>query len=84
MIEKHQGALKHIKENDIRRLIIKLLILGVLEEHFIQLKGKFGGGVAVYIELGKNAGKIEKGKIKVFLSNGVDNKNKEFEFEEKE
>ena len=57
-----------------RRLIIKMLILGCLEETFVSLRrGNTGNNIAVYVGAGKNASKLERGKIKVLLSQGEDN-----------
>lgn len=36
MCERHQGILRNMKEQEVRRLIIKLLIMRVLEEVFVQ------------------------------------------------
>ena len=38
IVEKFSGSLKSMKENDVRRLCIKLLSIGVLEETFISTK----------------------------------------------
>ena len=62
-----------MKEQETRRLIIKMLILGCLEEIFVSLRrGNSGNNIAVYVGSGKNAGKLEKRKFKVLLSHGVD------------
>ena len=54
---------------DIRRLIIKLLMLGALEEIFVQMRRGAGSGqISVYIQVYKNAVKIENGRIKVLIS----------------
>ena len=48
---RHQGLLRGMNEGDIRRMIIKLLILGALEEIFVQMKraGAGSGNISVYI-----------------------------------
>ena len=50
-----------------------MLILGALEEIFVSLRcGNKGNNIVVYVDVGKNAAKLEKGKMKVMLSHGVD------------
>ena len=66
------GTLKHLKESDLRRLIIKLLSLGILEETFVSMKVMNNTNVAVYITLGRHASKLEEGRLKVPLSAGVE------------
>jgi hypothetical protein len=41
-----------MKENDLRRLIIKLLSIGALEETFVSTKNQFTTNVAVYLSIG--------------------------------
>lgn len=41
MVQSWSGALKQINDDDIRRMIVKMLILGILEEEFVS--NKFGG-----------------------------------------
>ena len=69
-----------MNEGDIRRMIIKLLILGALEEIFVQMKraGAGSGNISVYIQVYKNAVKIEKGKVRVFISQGLDHDDPHF------
>lgn len=71
---RHQGLLRGMQDSDIRRMIIKLLILGALEEVFVQMKraGAGSGNISVYIQVYKNAVKIEKGKVRVYISKGLD------------
>ena len=65
--------LRKLTEQETRRLIIKMLILGVLEEIFVSLRrGNQGNNIAVYVDVGKNASRLEKGKFKVLLSSGID------------
>ena len=54
-----QGQLKHLKEQEIRRLIIKMLILSIFDEIFVQGKQN----ICVYIEEGRHAGKLINGKF---------------------
>ena len=66
MVSKHQGILKHMKEQETRRLIIKMLIVGVLEEVFVSLRrGNQGNNIIVYVDVGKYVHKLENGKLKV-------------------
>ena len=59
-------------ENDLRRLIIKMLMLGVLEEQFVSTKiSGQSNTVSVYIVLGKKYARLEKGQITVVMSHGV-------------
>ena len=54
--EKHQGTLSHMPEKELRRLIIKLLIVGALEEVFISLRrGNQGSNIVVYVDVGRHA-----------------------------
>jgi len=34
LLEKYKGFLRHLKEEDIRRLVLKMLILRILKESF--------------------------------------------------
>lgn len=66
MVSRHQGILKHMKEQETRRLIIKMLIVGVLEEVFVSLRrGNQGNNIIVYVDVGKYVHKLENGKLKV-------------------
>lgn len=72
-----------MNESDIRRMIIKLLILGALEEVFIQMRRGAGSGqISVYIQVYKNAVKIENGKVRVMISQGVSHDDPHFQVEE--
>lgn len=42
--QRHQGLLRHMSDCDIRRLILKLLMIGALEEIFIQMRRGAGSG----------------------------------------
>jgi hypothetical protein len=55
--------MKALKESDIRRLIIKMLSIGVLEETFISTKVQNTTNVAVYLTLGRHAKKLEEGRL---------------------
>lgn len=84
-VEKHQGLLKHMKEQETRRLIIKMLILGALEEIFVSQRcGNKGNNIVVYVDVGKNAHKLERRKMKVYLSHGHERQVTGFGFEEDE
>ena len=61
-----------MKDSDLRRLIIKLLAMGILEETFISMKVMQTVNVSVYITVGRHAKKLEEGHLTVILSNGVD------------
>ena len=56
-----------------RRLIIKLLILGVLNEAFVMM-GRGGGNstIKVNCEEGRHMSKLLNGKFKVLISDGVE------------
>lgn len=54
-LETYNGRLKMVSEKDIRRLIVKLLILKVMKERFITNKVRDAPNVLVYLSLGKHA-----------------------------
>ena len=66
-LSRFQGQLKHLKEQEIRRLIIKMLILSVFDEIFVQGKQS----ICVYIEEGRHASKLINGKFSLMISKGV-------------
>jgi bloom syndrome protein len=72
IISDFSGQLKHLKDSDLRRLVIKLLALGILEETFVSMKVMNNTNVAVYVTIGRHAKKFEEGRLKVMLSNGVE------------
>ena len=56
--------------NDVRRLIIKLLILGVLEEIFLNQRNN----ITVYVQVKSDrarATKLQQGRLPVLLSHGI-------------
>ena len=64
------GRLKHIDENLIRRIWIKLLRLGVLKEKINLLTFNDGGTTsATYITCGDNMDQFKRGHLKIFLTN---------------
>ena len=79
---KHKGLLKHISESDVRRLIIKSLSMGVLEEKFETFNRGGGSNTVVYTQVGPRAGFLEGGRITVRLSKGVAKRDDEFDDEE--
>ena len=69
---KHKGLLKHVSERDVRRLIIKSLLMGALEEVFQTFSQKGGGNnLVVYTQVGPRAAAVAAGRIAVRLSKGV-------------
>lgn len=60
IVQEFSGHLKHLKDSDLRRLIIKMLSLGVLEETFISMKVMGNVNVSVYITIGRHAKKLEE------------------------
>lgn len=63
IVQQFSGQLKAFKESDLRRLIIKMLSIGVLEETFISTKVQNNTNVAVYLTLGRHAKKLEEGRL---------------------
>ena len=53
------GVLKNMKEPDLRRLIIKMLMMGFLEESFVSMKVQGNTNVSVYITLGRHIKRFE-------------------------
>ena len=82
LTDRHCGLLRLMKEQEVRRLIIKLLIMRVLEEIFVKQNRGQASGVIVYIGLGKYARKLQEGRMQVHLSHGVDKSVDEFGFED--
>ena len=69
---KHKGLLKHVSERDVRRLIIKSLLMGALEEVFQTFSQKGGGNnLVVYTQVGPRAAAVAAGRVTVRLSKGV-------------
>ena len=73
LINNYTGCLKGIKEDDLRRLILKLLIMNAIEEEFIKMQTGPTTSIIVYLRVGRNAIKVRNGKFKVIMSNGIDN-----------
>ena len=72
VISKYQGFLRQFTEDDLRRIVIKLLMLSVLEETFVK-QGAGGQAIAVYLDLHKNASKHMNSRLfRVILSKGVE------------
>jgi len=88
LLEKYQGSLRHMGESEIRRLIIKLLIMGALEESFIQtkIKGVATSNISVYLVCGKQkrVDSVISGVAKVKLSHGIEQNDFDIKSEEKE
>ena len=53
-----------MKEQDLRRLIIKMLEIGFLDEIFVNMKQN----ICVYVEEGRHANKLLQGKYKMKIS----------------
>ena len=79
---KHKGLLKHVSERDVRRLVIKSLLVGALEEVFETFNRGGGSNTVVYTRVGPRAGFVAAGRIKVELSKGVAKRDDEFDDEE--
>lgn len=59
LVETWSGYFKHMPDIDLHRLVIKLLILGVLEEQFVSTKGQGPNkNISVYVGLGKKANHV--------------------------
>ena len=70
IIDDHKGFLKSINESEIRRLLIKLLILGVLEEVFVSVTQN--NTILVYLQVKNHVEKLRSGRLKVILSQGFE------------
>ena len=59
-----------MQEADLRRLIIKLLIKGALEECFIATNVQNVGtsNISVYLQTGKYAKKVTNGQLRIYTS----------------
>ena len=54
MIDEFSGKLKAMPETDLHRMIVKMLIIGALEESFVSTRIKGGStNISVYMGLGK-------------------------------
>jgi len=74
ILKKFSGKLKRINENDLRRLIVRMLIERVLKEQFVSQKISGMGGnssVQVYLILGKKHNNVLIGKKRVYVSQGT-------------
>lgn len=83
IVQMFSGALKHLKEADLRRMIIKMLMLGFLEETFVSMKVQQSTNVSVYITLGRHMNRLDEGRAKLMLSHGVEHSNLSFHEEDK-
>ena len=77
IVTDYSGALKKLKEDVLRRLLVKLLVSGAIEERFVNMKAGMISTVVVYLQLGKNYLKVREKRCLVFLSDGVKNKDEE-------
>ena len=70
IMEDFKGTFESIQEQELRRLIIKLLIIGALEECFIATNVKSVGtsNISVYLQLGKYANSVENNTLRVYLN----------------
>jgi len=66
LIDKFKGCLKNTKDNDLRRIIIKMLLQKVLKEKFVKIN--YQGGLAVYLMVGKNHSSVLKNETKIMIS----------------
>ena len=75
--EEYKGKLKHMKENDIKRMIVQLLIMRVFKERFEMqtVRGTTVKNVYVFLQISQSRQNlvkaIENGKLPVLLSEGV-------------
>lgn len=75
--EDYKGKLKHMKENDIKRMIIQLLIMRVFKERFEMqtVRGTSVKQVYVFLQISQSRSNlvksIENGKLPVLLSDSV-------------
>ena len=65
LITQFSGRLKQTKEDHLRRLMIKLLIMGAIEEEFHRIRAGPTNNIVVYLTVGKNAAKVQQGRIQV-------------------
>ena len=72
LVDAFSGSLKRFSDNDIRRLMTKMLIMGALEEVFISTSFGSGNNISVYIALCKKHSQVLTGKTKIYLANGID------------
>lgn len=73
----HSGCLKHMKEFDMRRMILAMLTQKILKESFVAIK--YGRNVMVYIQKGRHSDAffIGKGAVSnVYITDGIDTKEK--------
>ena len=68
----YSGCQSKIREDELRRLILKLLVMSALEEEFVQMKAGPTIQLIVYLRSGKNAFKVKNGRYKVNMSQGLD------------
>lgn len=77
ILEEYQGRLKTMKESDIKRLIVQLLIMRVLKERFEtqSIRGTSVKNIIVFITVSPSRPALlkalENGKLPVLLSDGV-------------
>lgn len=72
ILSDYSGCQKHIREDELRRLILKLLVMSAIEEEFVQMKAGPTTALIVYLRTGKNAFKVKNGRYKVNMSQGLD------------
>ena len=68
----YSGCQKQIREDELRRLILKLLVMSAIEEEFVQMRAGPTTNLVVYLRPGKNAFKVKNGRYQVNMSQGVD------------
>jgi hypothetical protein len=76
--DEYQGCLKFIKETDIKRLIVRLLIMGILKERFETqtVRGTSIKNIMVYLTVDPEKlfailKTLESGRLSVLLSEGM-------------
>ena len=58
-------------DQDISRLILKLLIQSGLEEQFVSIRGGANKNVVVYLGIGKKFQNVLSGKLQVRMATGL-------------
>lgn len=72
-LQRHSGALKVMKEDDIRRLMVSLLRRKVLSEQFSHAQAPHGG-ITVYMRSGRRAPAVLSGRLQITVADGVKKK----------
>ena len=71
VLEEHSGVLKHYDDDILRRLFIKLLLIGGLEENFVKKEGGSKIAITVHLAPGRISYNIFSKEKNILLSVGV-------------